>query len=368
MDKLVQYTKKLISMSYKQLSKPQQENMAQLIVALFYTKSFSLRDISSSMLGESNVKHKLKRLKYFLDSITINMEFWKSFVKIIYSLPYFRLRARKYITILIDATTLREDFWILAASISYRGRAIPVYLKMWKGVNEPYDYWSRVEEFIRGLKELMPVKYKYELIMDRGFQGSVMFNLCKKTGWDYVIRINNSYKIKLTDGTEYIQLDLFSEGLYEDVVLGVTQPVKNINVVINSVKSEGNGAMKWHLATSLQDKERTVNDYSRRMWIEESFKDLKSELKWELYTRKIPGKKRLENTIIISCLSYAIRLSVGSDIEVPPSEEKKTSVLKRFQQLLVSGYRKIEIIYKKVISLLNVNIYRFDHYYPKIFG
>lgn len=355
-------------MAFKHFSKPQQENMAQLLVALFYVKSFSLRDISSLMLGDSNVKHKLKRLKYFLDSLKIDNEFWKSYIKIIFSLPYFKLGRRKYITILIDATTLRDDFWILAASVSYRGRAIPVYLKMWKGVNEPYNYWSRVEDFIRGLKELTPVKYEYELIMDRGFQGSVMFDLCKRIGWDYVIRINKSYKIKLKDGTEYIQLDLFSEGLYPDVVLGSTQPVNNINVVINSVNDESNEARKWYLATSLYDKERAVNDYSRRMWIEESFKDLKGELKWESYTRKIPEKRRLENTIIISCLSYAIRLSVGSDIEVPPSEEKKTSVLKRFQQLLVSGYRKIEIIYKKVISLVNVNLYRFEHYYTKILG
>ncbi|MFZ5985989.1 MAG: hypothetical protein ACOYWZ_02565, partial [Bacillota bacterium] len=63
----------------------------------------------------------------------------------------FRLGKRKYISLLIDATTLKDDFWILSASISFCGRAIPVYLKIWTGVNTSYDYWDRVKEFLKGL-------------------------------------------------------------------------------------------------------------------------------------------------------------------------------------------------------------------------
>jgi len=91
-------------------------------------------------------------------------------------LPYFKLRSRKYISLVLDFTTLRDDFLILSASVSYMGRAIPVYMKMWRGVNESYDYWGRVESFLKDLKELLPL-HQYWLIFDRGFSSKRLFEI-----------------------------------------------------------------------------------------------------------------------------------------------------------------------------------------------
>lgn len=360
MEDLVKYTRRLLRLSFKNagLNKSQMDNLAELVIAFFFSESFTLREIASKLLGESNVKHKLKRLQYFLDTLKLDNSFWQGFIKTIFSLPHFGLGRRKYLTLLIDATTLKDDFWILAASISYQGRAIPVYLKVWRGVNEPYDYWSRVKEFLMALKSLLPERYAYTLIADRGFQGAKMFDMMKEIKWDYVIRINDSYKIRLKDGSEFIQLGLFDDGIYEDVELGKKETYRGVNVAIQSARNEEGGTIKWFLATSLKDKESAVSDYKRRMWIEEGFKDLKGILKWEKYTKKIPERERIHKVVAVSCLSYAIQLSLGSDIEVPPSEEKKTSVIKRFQHLLTSGYRKVDEIYKKITANFAVNFYR----------
>lgn len=72
--------------------------------------------------------------------------------------------------------------WILAASISYRGRSLPVYLRQWKGVNTTFNYWGRVETFVEQLKELLPGNLDYELIGDDGFEGARMFALCRRMG------------------------------------------------------------------------------------------------------------------------------------------------------------------------------------------
>jgi hypothetical protein len=66
-------------------------------------------------------------------------------------LPGFKIRKRKYISILLNATTLKDDYWILAACISFEGRSIPIYLKMWSGANEPYDYCKRVIKFMKNI-------------------------------------------------------------------------------------------------------------------------------------------------------------------------------------------------------------------------
>jgi len=54
------------------------------------------------------------------------------------------------ITLALDATTLKEDFWILAVTVSFNGRGIPLYLKCWKGVNESYLYYVQSTSMIIG--------------------------------------------------------------------------------------------------------------------------------------------------------------------------------------------------------------------------
>jgi hypothetical protein len=358
---------KILNISFEFLSKSQRKNIADIIVALFFNTSFSLREIASRMPGDSNVKHKLKRLVYSLDTLTINRTFFKSYIKTLFALPNFRFRKRDYITILLDTTTLRDDFLILSASISYKGRAIPVYLKIWKGVNEPYDLKQRVRTFIKELAKLMP-KHNYELIGDRGFQGHDMIEMFKGSRWEYVIRLSKNYCAKKKDSPKFVQLSLFEDGFYEDVTIGKNNPIENVNLSVNSIKNEEGERVVWYLLSSLKNQERVIKDYERRMWIEESFKDLKSTLNWEKYTKKVPQKGRLEKMIIISCLSYAIRLSLGEQVEIPPSEKNKTSVLKRFQHILSNSYRTIAKLFNTVVSLFKMNYQRSYTYFAKYFG
>lgn len=344
---LARQTYHILKRTFPQYNKYTLDCLAEVLLALFSHQRFTLRHIASRLDGPANVKHKLKRLQNFLDRLELTHTFWKSFIDTLFCLPYMRLHQRKRITLLIDVTTLKEDYWVLAASISYRGRSIPVYLKLWEEVNSSYKYWPRVKGFLQELKALLPEKFSYEIIGDRGFSGTDMFTLCKKLEWDQVIRINGNYKMKTAGGREFIQLHLWQEGHYRDIILGKTKPVEFLNVCIYS--HPASRAERWYLASSLKDPEETVRDYKRRMWIEETFKDLKSVLKWESYTRKIPQNGRLEKLIILSCLSYAIQVCVGTQVDIPPSEEQKTSLLQRLRHIYTSAYQKTERLYMKMI-------------------
>jgi len=99
-------------------------------------------------------------------------------------------------------------------TISFNGRGIPLYLKIWKGVNESYDYWGRVKIVLKELEAILPKGYLFEIVADRGFQGDIMFQMCKELGIDFIIMINYTYRIKLSNGEEYIQLSLFNDGYY----------------------------------------------------------------------------------------------------------------------------------------------------------
>ena len=125
---------------------------------------------------------------------------------------------------------------------------------------------------------------------------------------------------------------------------------------------ESTDATRWYLATSLDDPQQAVADYKQRMWIEQTFKDLKSVLKWETYTKKIPENKRLDKLVVLSCLSYAIQVCIGTQVDIPPSEEEKTSVLQRFRHIYTSAYRKTQTLYFKMIQAFKMRHYRLRVY------
>ena len=62
---------KLVSSTFKHLNKSQQKNLADLLTAFLYNTSFALWDIASGLSGDTAVKHKNKRLIYFLDTIIL---------------------------------------------------------------------------------------------------------------------------------------------------------------------------------------------------------------------------------------------------------------------------------------------------------
>jgi hypothetical protein len=361
-EKIFSFVKTVVKLNFKQLNKWQQNNLADLIVAFFCNNSFATYDIASGLSGDSSTKQKNKRLIYFLDSLIINIDFWKSVILTIFSLPGFKFKQRKVLTLAIDATTLKDDFFLLAVTISYKGRGIPILIKSWKGVNVSYNLWERVRETLSDLREILPNRFKYEILADRGFQGDVVFDLCRELGLDYVIRVNDNYKVVEKGGKEYIQLSLFNDGYYFIESFGKIGDSKNVNLVVNTKNISENINPKWYLATNIvASKEEIVGKYEQRFLIEETFKDLKSKLHWEKYTKKIPTKDRLVKNIIVSSLSYAIQTAFGNQLEMSDSERKTTSIFNKFRQAIRRGNSQLEKIIMKFSGMIYTYIARNKH-------
>ena len=354
----VKLINKLVRATFTHLSVPARKNLADLIMAFFFHQSFTLWEIASCLSGETTTKHKHKRLIYFLDGLQLDRAFWKSVILMVFSLPGFRFKRRGYLTLALDATTLKGDFWLLAVSVSYQGRSIPIYLKSWAGVYESYDYWKRVGQVLGEVKALLPGGYRYELVADRGFEGERMLQLLHQIQWDYVVRVNGCWRMKQADGSEWVQLDLFADGWYEQVILGKRAGLGPVNLAIRSLANEEGGQARWYLMSNLDDSDHVAESYQRRFWIEESFKDLKSKLHWEGYTRKVPEKDRLTKCVAVSCLSYALQTSLGTQIRLSPSEQRKTSVFNRFRQAYRRANRELQAIILRFIAMISTYVRR----------
>ena len=58
-----------------------------------------------------------------------------------------------------------------AADLDVLGVGIPASLKVWAGVNGSYDFWARVESFLRELRALLPEDRRYIGVADGDFEG-----------------------------------------------------------------------------------------------------------------------------------------------------------------------------------------------------
>lgn len=367
-EKLFKFIRNIITSNFKYLNISQQKNLADLIFAFFFNSSFTLWDIASGLSGDTSTKHKHKRLIYFLDSLIVDIQFWKSVLLTVFSLPGFKWKKRKILTLALDATTLKDDYWMLAITISYNGRGIPILIKIWKGVNISYDYWGRVEETLRDLKKIIPPIFKYEILADRGFQGDVLFSLCDKLEMPYIIRVNDCYKVQESSGKTYIQLSLFKDGFYPIKYFGQNNKTKGMNLVVNTDNTHPD-TPRWYLATNIKSTQvEIVGKYKQRFWIEESFKDLKSKLHWEKYTKKIPEKERLPKCIAISSLSYCIQTAIGKELKMSDSEKKVTSLFNKFRQAFRRGTKELENIILKFMRYLSTYVNRYKFLFAEIIG
>ena len=184
--------------------------------------------------------------------------------------------------------------------------------------------------------------------------------MCKELGIDFIIRINDSYKVKLPNGKEYIQLSLFNDGYYITESLGKKSQTPEMNLCVNSKKLENGEVAKWYLAANRRalSQEAMTDRYTTRFWIEEGIKDLKSKLHWEKYTEKIPQNERLTKCVIISCFSYAVQTAIGNQLEMSQSDRLRTSIFNKFRQSIRRGTDELKIVILNFINIIAVYIIR----------
>ncbi|MCD4679500.1 MAG: hypothetical protein K8S00_03840 [Bacteroidales bacterium] len=313
MKEQIRLYERILRSAFSQLTKPQLKVLAELIIALSRTASFTLRDIASNFQGDSDVKHKLKKLQYFLDGLDLNYYFWKSYISLILCLPNLKLSKRDKISITISSGNLGPSFRLITASISYRNQPLPLFLKLWNDYGYPANFKTEVKSILLLLKVQLSAKYNYVFIIDENLEEKNLTEICASQETDYIIRIRPN-RLKLKDASDFTDIKLFPDGIYQDSNTDVFPADLNSNVAIISIPSEDDSRSRLYFATNLTNKENIFNYYSNRMFFEDDLSFLINELKWSKYSKKLPERSRFEKLLIASCISYALNSSNENDI------------------------------------------------------
>jgi hypothetical protein len=249
----------------------------------------------------------VNRLRRFLNNPMVSVRDYyepvaESLVSAFHDLP---------IQLVMDTTKLGFDARLLMVGLAYRKRVLPLAWSVHRGKTG----WVSGEEHIallRYVAELIPDGSEVWLLGDCEFQGVPLISWLEDQSWHYVLPQQGKIKVWKPGWAQSRLADLdLEEG--ETRYLGwvyLTETYHHgpVSLVLHWEEGEDE---PWYLVTDVEASWVTIRTYRKRMWIEETYGDMKGhgvDLE-ETHMRDLDCLSRL---VLGVCLVYMWLISLGS--------------------------------------------------------
>lgn len=269
--------------------------------ALRDSQNLCLSEIGRALKGPSSIKHKIKKVDRLESNVLLHEELDQLYQGLSsFVLTY--LSQSKDIPIVIDLCFMKDDkaIQMLSAEVVTKGRTLPLYRKVFN----QGELKEQTQDFLKKLSHCVPQDRQVIIVMDAGFYGE-WFKAIETYGWFWISRIRQGRSFQY-EGTEtWINIKDFIAEVKEKTAdkgqILLTQEHHHPCRLVTTKRAPkgrvrkdshgnthgriGSGRYKaaakepWILATNLPKAYKAaqiVTLYSKRMQIEESFRDLKS--------------------------------------------------------------------------------------------
>lgn len=225
----------------------------------------------------------------------------------------------------VDFTSDRDDFLICASSILIDGLSIPLYFSMrnYPRRKDQMDQKKMELAFMKALRHLLPKKYRYRIIADRGFGNERFISYCSDRGFEYAIRLEPNTKVTVKDNagkerTGIMAEILDSDGEYDCCIHSWHKEYR--------VARRSKDGMVWYicLSGSKSPGNEASKVYEKRFSIEKIFQNLKSS-GFDIEKSKIKKYSTFKRMLFLSVFAYAISVLVGKFIQDKMPALKKRS-------------------------------------------
>lgn len=282
---------------------------AEIGQAILAARSLRLTDIATQMKGTPDASY--KRIQRFVKQTDPREALWRLFqeqAEFVIGDPteIQRPQAWKtdYVGTLKDGKT--KGFWALVLATPYRGRAIPCGLVTYSSKTIAQGLDSRNMNHFRAFAELKDLLGERPLVLDREFSYlELLLNLVEEQ-INFVIRLNlGSHPPKFwdSDGREVALSISPGETVIHNQVWYKGQ------VAVNLIGTWGKGFKNPLWVMTNLEAQQGQRIYMARMKIEQSFRDLKSQLGMG----KLMNKQQayMEKMLALLLLVFAIGLLIG---------------------------------------------------------
>ena len=272
-------------------------------------------------------KHGIKRADRLLKNEALQAE-----APLIYGEMTRLLRQAKQPLILVDWSNADTEkrHHILRASLALEGRSLTLHQ-----VVVPMDEYTCPhvhKAFLHRLKQVLPADFKPVIITDAGFKVP-WFKQIRKLGWHYIARVRGNQTLQMPGQEAFVTVaKVYKKARATPQLLGEVQLTKAQQYRTQAVlvgtgwklrKSDKHKQYKepWLLVSSLPDcfnyATKIAKCYGKRMQIEESFRDQKSQtygLGSEAH--RTYKRKRLEVLLLLAALANWLHYMIGLAAEL----------------------------------------------------
>lgn len=324
---------KFFSQSLNSIHQYRKKALLDMTVALTRGASLSLTSIGRHLPGPARVKHKIKRVDRHLNSDLMFSDIPSVYQQLVSRLTH----SLSVCLIAVDWSGYpSSELSVLRASLLCDGRAIPLMSKV---ISSRYQNNSAVQNaFLDQMAVAIGKDKQVIIVTDAGFRSS-WFHHIRSLGWDFVGRVRGSLYFQVVGNEEWqMARDITSSTTAR--YLGFGRLARNasrdcrghfytVHKRATGRKSSQryprtdrmyrkNAREPWLLFTSLMEYKprEIVKIYSRRMQIEQNFRDEKSE-RYGLGLRvsKSRGEKRLSVLCLVAVLYSIIIWLTGYYLE-----------------------------------------------------
>lgn len=289
-------------------SRHQRENVALLSRGVVSGQSSHLRDIAGGTGGKA--ESRLKRLKRFLVSKLAWQGYFATWTR--YVVSAFKLK--RAVVLIVDETKLNARFGVMVVGVAYEGRCIPLAWQVYRA-NSAADYPAQGQaRLIIGLlnrvRAGLPRRMKVRVLADRGIGTSpLLMRGIMALGWTFLFRVTKLSKIVLPDGSAVCFHDQVTAPGQTYAASGLVFKKRgHIPAHVRVLWGE-HAQAAWALVTN--DDTLTGWEYAWRAWIEQAFRDLKSQgFHWAESALSDPD--RMAHLLILLVVAYAWMLTIGT--------------------------------------------------------
>jgi hypothetical protein len=287
----------------------QVRNFVWLMIGIYQSRSVSLSRIAGKIPGPAQLLSYTRRLSRLLENPAIGVREW--YGPIARSWLERQATHLQQVALILDGTKVGFAHQLLIVSLAYRKRAIPI---AWTWIDYVRGHSAAETQlallaYVRGL---LPKGIAVLLVGDTEFGSVEMLRCLDEWHWDYVLRQKTSTHVCLAHQTQWRDFGIWVEKPGCSIWLGGGWLTESEFYPVNLLAHWKIGEKEpWCLATNLPDRLMTLRAYSRRMWIEEMFGDMKRH-GFDLESTMLRHADRLSRLTLAVSLLYVWLISTGT--------------------------------------------------------
>lgn len=284
-------------------------NFSWLLSGLYASRSVHLSKVAEKIPGTACLPSLTRRIRRLLDNPAIRVREWYEPV----ARSILQRLATGEIRLIVDGSKVGFGHQLLLVAIAYRRRAIPLAWT-WIKSNRGHSSVAKQKALLAYVRRLLPCKSQVLVVGDAEFGEVGLQKMLSRWQWQYVLRQKGRYLLKQKGQDHFQRLDSLVSKANESVWLEdcclTTKYAYPVNFLAYWKVGE---AQPWLLATNLNSAQAVRQAYRRRMWIEETFGDLKGN-GFDLESTHLRHFLRLSRLTLAVVLLYVWLVAFGSQV------------------------------------------------------